>query len=120
MLRAGLVMRPKQLATLVATALEDLKAQDVQVLDVRKLTTIMDIMIIASGTSDRHVRAIADKVIEVAAEKGVKPLGVEGVEEGDWVLVDLGDVVLHVMQRDARALYQLEKLWEMKPARARK
>lgn len=113
-------MRAKQLAGLVTAALEDIKAQDVQVLDVRKLTTIMDIMVVATGTSDRHVRSIADRVIEALAAKGVKPFGVEGAETAEWVLVDLGDVVLHVMQRKVRELYQLEKLWEIKPPRARK
>jgi ribosome-associated protein len=113
-------MRSKQLAALVTAALEDIKAQDVQTLDVRKLTPIMDIMIVATGTSDRHVRSIADRVIEAVAAKGVKPYGVEGRDTAEWVLVDLGDVVLHVMQRKVRDLYQLEKLWEIKPARARK
>jgi ribosome-associated protein len=113
-------MRSKQLAQLVETALADIKAQDVQVLDVRKLTSIMDVMIIASGTSDRHVRSIADKVIEAAKDKGVRPIGVEGADGGEWVLVDLGDVVVHVMQRRVRELYQLEKLWELRPARSRK
>jgi len=113
-------MRSKQLAQLVEVALADIKAQDVQVLDVRKLTSIMDVMIIASGTSDRHVRSIADKVIEAAKEKGVRPIGVEGTDGGEWVLVDLGDVVVHVMQRKVRELYQLEKLWELRPARSRK
>ena len=113
-------MRSKQLAQLVTGALDDLKAQDVQVLDVRKLTSIMDVMIIATGTSDRHVRSIADKVIEAAKEKDMRPFGVEGADGGEWVLVDLGDVVLHVMQRRVRELYQLEKLWELKPARSRR
>ena len=113
-------MRSKQLAELLETTLADIKAQDVQVLDVRKLTAIMDFMIVASGTSDRHVRAIADKAVEAVEGKGGRALGIEGQEQGDWVLVDFGDVVLHVMQRDARALYQLEKLWEIKPARARR
>jgi ribosome-associated protein len=113
-------MRSGPLAALVASALADIKALDVQVLDVRRLTTIMDVMIVATGTSDRHVRAIADRVIETVEARGVKPLGVEGAEQGEWVLVDLGDVVLHVMQREARALYQLEKLWEIRPARARR
>jgi ribosome-associated protein len=113
-------MRARQLAQLVAAALEDIKAVDVQVLDVRRLTSMMDVMIVASGTSERHVRAIADKVVEAAAEKGVKAIGVEGADAAEWVLVDLGDVVVHVMQRKVRELYQLEKLWELKPARARK
>jgi ribosome-associated protein len=114
-------MRAKQLAGLVTAALEDIKAQDVQVLDVRKLTSIMDVMIVATGTSDRHVRSIAERVIEALGAKGAKPFGVEGTDTAEWVLVDLGDVVLHVMQRKVRELYQLEKLWEIKPPpRARK
>jgi len=113
-------MRSKQLAGLVTAALDDIKAQDVQLLDVRKLTSIMDFMIVATGTSDRHVRSIADKVIEAVEARGVKALGIEGADEAEWVLVDLGDVVLHVMQRKVRDLYQLEKLWTIKPTRARK
>jgi len=113
-------MRSKQLAGLVTAALDDIKAQDVQLLDVRKLTSIMDFMIVATGTSDRHVRSIADKVVEAVEENGVKALGIEGADEAEWVLVDLGDVVLHVMQRKVRDLYQLEKLWAIRPARARK
>ena len=113
-------MRSRQLAALVTAALDDIKAQEVQLLDVRKLTSIMDFMIVATGTSDRHVRSIADKVTETVEEKGVKALGIEGADEAEWVLVDLGDVVLHVMQRKVRDLYQLEKLWAIKPTRARK
>ena len=113
-------MRPRQLAQLVTTALDDIKAVDVQVLDVRKLTSMMDYMVVATGTSDRHVRSISDKVIEAAEQKKVKPLGVEGADAAEWVLVDLGDVIVHVMQRRVRELYQLEKLWELKPARSRR
>ena len=113
-------MRPRQLAELVTIALEDIKAVDVQLLDVRKLTTMMDFMIVTTGTSDRHVRSISDRVVEAAEQKKVKPLGVEGADAAEWVLVDLGDVVVHVMQRRVRELYQLEKLWELKPARSRR
>lgn len=98
----------------VMTALEDLKALDIRVLDVRELTTITDTMIIASGTSDRHVKALADRVREGARAAGQTPLGVEGEREGDWVLVDLGDVVVHVMRPPVRDFYQLEKLWDMR------
>jgi ribosome-associated protein len=92
-------------------ALDELKAIDIQVLDVRKLTSITDTMIIASGGSDRQVRALADKVLETARELGIPLLGIEGQQEGEWILVDLGDVILHLMHPTTRAYYQLEKLW---------
>ncbi|TAJ91517.1 MAG: ribosome silencing factor [Gammaproteobacteria bacterium] len=92
-------------------ALDDLKAIDIQVLDVSKLTTITDTMIIASGRSDRQVKALADKLLETAKELGLAPLGIEGAQKSDWILVDLGDVVAHLMHPTARAYYQLEKLW---------
>ena len=92
-------------------ALHDLKALDVQVLDVRNLTSITDTMIIASGRSDRQVRAMADKLIEKAKELGIPPLGVEGEQQGTWILVDMGDVIAHLMHPTTRAYYQLEKLW---------
>ena len=98
------------LENLVTGALEDLKAQDVKVFDVTGLTTITDKMIIASGTSDRHVKALADKVVDTAKAHDHAPLGVEGA--GEWVLVDLGDVVVHVMQPRVRDFYNLEKLWD--------
>jgi ribosome-associated protein len=92
-------------------ALDDLKAIDIQVLDVSKLTTITDTMIIASGRSDRQVKALADKLLETAKELGLAPLGIDGAHKSDWILVDLGDVVAHLMHPTARAYYQLEKLW---------
>jgi ribosome-associated protein len=101
-----------QLAAVVTQALEELKARDVRVLDVGALTSIMDTMIVASGTSDRHVRALADKVTQAAKAAGNPPLGVEGETQGEWVLVDLGDIVLHIMLPQVRDLYQLEKLWD--------
>lgn len=106
-------MHSKRLLALVRAALDDMKARDVRVLDVRKLTSVADYMVIASGTSDRHVRSMADRLVERAAEAGCPPLGVEGQDSAEWVLVDLQDVIVHVMQPKARDFYQLEKLWDM-------
>lgn len=101
----------EQLRDWAITALEDLKAQDIQVLDVRGMTSITDLMIVASGTSDRHIKALADNVVEKVKKHGVQPIGVEGETSREWVLVDLGDVILHVMHPQTRAFYNLEKLW---------
>lgn len=98
-------------ARLITDTMEDLKAQDVQTLDVRALTTMTDYMIIASGRSDRQVKAIADKVIETAKTRKIRPLGVEGQQQAEWILIDFGDVIAHVMHPDTREYYQLEKLW---------
>jgi len=92
-------------------ALEALKAENIVVLDVRDIASFTDYMIFASGNSSRHVGAIAESVIEAASAAGRPPLGVEGQEVGEWVLVDLGDVVVHVMLPDVRQYYELEKLW---------
>ncbi|MDD3517102.1 MAG: ribosome silencing factor [Chromatiales bacterium] len=99
------------LVRLVTDALEDLKAQDIKVIDVRGKTAITDMMVLASGTSDRHVRSLADNVAIKAKEAGVMPLGVEGERDNEWVLVDLNDVVVHVMLPRVRDFYNLEKLW---------
>ena len=95
----------------VRADLEELKAEDVEVLDVRELTDVTDYMVVATGRTSRHVRAITEKVALAAKHRGVPPLGVEGEREGEWILVDLCDVIVHVMQPDTRELYQLEKLW---------
>lgn len=97
---------------LATEALDDLKAVDVQVIDVTGKTAMTDQMIVATGTSLTHVRAIAKNLIESAKHAGAQPRGVEGLEQAEWVLVDLGDVVVHIMQAQTRAFYQLEKLWE--------
>lgn len=106
-------MHSDELVTLVEDALNELKALDTCVLNVGRLTSVTDHMVISSGTSSRHVRSIADKVIEKAKAAGRVPLGVEGQQYGEWVLVDLGDVVVHLMQPKVRDFYNLEKLWNM-------
>jgi ribosome-associated protein len=93
-------------------SLEDAKGQDVKILDVRKLTDITDYMIVATGTSDRHVKTIADRVLEFMLAKGWKPLGMEGEESRDWVLVDFVDIVVHIMRDKARRHFDLESLWD--------
>lgn len=108
-------MQPAELESLVVEALEDVKAVDVRSIDVRAVTTVADYMVIASGRSDRQVRAMADSVVEKAKAAGVRPLGVEGRQDAEWVLIDLGDVVVHAMQPATRDFYQLEKLWESAP-----
>jgi ribosome-associated protein len=101
------------LQTIVVDALADMKALDVTVLDVRGLTDIADIMIIASGTSDRHVRSVAQRVVEKTKAAGFRPHGVEGHRDSDWVLIDLSDMIVHVMLPRVREFYGLEKLWDM-------
>ena len=102
-----------ELADLVCKALDDVKAKAVKVIDVRHLTAVTDFMIIASGRSGRHVRALADGVLASCQEAGCRPIGMEGQSGGEWVLLDMGDVVVHVMLPSAREFYNLEKLWEI-------
>ncbi|WP_027896195.1 ribosome silencing factor [Zestomonas thermotolerans] len=104
-------MQNEELVKVVIAALEDLKGQDITTIDVREKTSITDYMVIASGTSSRHVKALAENVLEKIKEHGVRPLGHEGLDGGEWALLDLGDVVVHVMQVPTRQFYDLERLW---------
>jgi ribosome-associated protein len=108
--------RPPARAALVKTvvaALNDMKAVNVKVLDVRPVTDVADCMVLVSGNSDRHVRSIADRVVERAKAAGFRPMGVEGERDGEWVLVDLNDVIVHVMLPRVREFYGLEELWDV-------
>lgn len=106
-------MTEAQVKAMVLSSLEDLKAQDIVVMDVKQKTTVTDWIIVASGTSSRHVKSIANSVNVDAKKAGLKPYGIEGDDTGEWVLVDLGDVVVHVMQKEVRKFYDLESLWQM-------
>jgi ribosome-associated protein len=103
----------EEITQLVIDALEDMKALDIKTIDVQEKTAITDVMIVASGTSTRHVKSIAENVMVKAKEAGLQPLGSEGEKSLEWMLVDLNDVVVHVMLPKTRDFYNLEKLWEM-------
>ena len=109
---ADTVSDAESLTALVTVAVEDLKAVDAVVLDVSTMTEVTDRMMVVTGTSNRHVKAIVGSVLEAAKANGVQVLGTEGRDGNDWVLIDLADVVVHVMRSDARAFYDLERLWE--------
>jgi ribosome-associated protein len=111
------VVKPVEVVQVVENALDEMKAVNVKVLAVKKLTDITDTMIIASGNSDRHVRSIADRVVEFAKKAGFRPMGVEGERDGEWVLVDLQDVIVHIMLPKVREFYRLESLWDVSAAR---
>ena len=113
-------MQVEELRDFVVDTLEDMKAQNINVIDVRGKTSITDFMIIASGTSDRHVKSIAEAVAFQSKHKGEPALGQEGVTDGEWALIDLNGVVVHVMQAKVRDFYQLERLWNVDPAEAEK
>ena len=100
-----------RLRSIVLGALDDLKARDVQEIDVRGKSGVTDLLVIASGTSSRHVKSIAEEVVRQAKHAGLPPIGVEGQREAEWVLVDLGDIVVHVMLPRTREFYGLERLW---------
>ena len=104
-------MNIKELLDIVLTSLNDGKAIDIDLYDVKKLTSMSDYILIASGRSRRQVSALADKLIQTVKENKFETLGVEGKNEGEWVLVDLGDIIVHIMHPSSREYYQLEKLW---------
>jgi ribosome-associated protein len=104
-------MKPDQLKQAVVTALEDVKGRHIVALDVRELTGMTDYMVVATGTSNRHVKALAENVSDELRKQGLRPIGTEGDDVAEWVLVDYGDVVVHVMLAEARAFYDLERLW---------
>ncbi len=106
-------MQTDELRDRILKILDDMKALDVRVLDVRGKTSITDLMIIASGTSNRHVTSMAETVVFQAKDAGEIPLGVEGLKEGEWALVDLNGIVVHIMQTKVRDFYQLERLWDL-------
>jgi ribosome-associated protein len=109
-------MNSEKLADLVVDALDEIKGLDIIKLDVSKMTTVTDWMIVASGTSSRHVQALIDNVAEKAKAAGHRPIGVEGESGGEWVLLDIQDALVHVMQPKVREFYNLEKLWSIKPS----
>lgn len=113
-------MKSKTVSALVVDALDDMKGQSIRCIDVSQLTSITDFMVIVTGTSNTHVKALADSTVKKARESDVKVIGVEGRLQAEWVLVDLGDVVVHIMTAPVRALYNLEELWNFsldKPAK---
>ncbi|MBT8107319.1 MAG: ribosome silencing factor [Gammaproteobacteria bacterium] len=109
-------MNSDALTNLVVEALDDVKAKDIVRLDVRDMTTVTDYMVVASGTSNRHVKALVDNVAEKAKNAGHRPIGIEGEDGGEWVLLDLQDTLVHVMLPKVREFYNLEKLWSISPA----
>jgi len=104
-----------RLLDIAVDALEEVKGKDIVTLDVRHLTDVTDHIVVASGTSNRQVKALADNVVEEAKKAGFRPLGVEGMDTAEWVLVDYGDLVVHVMLPTTRQFYDLEKLWSVRP-----
>ncbi|MCH8136978.1 MAG: ribosome silencing factor [Proteobacteria bacterium] len=104
-------MKSKRVSALVIDALDDMKGQSIRCIGVSKLTSITDYMVIVTGTSTTHIKALADSTVNRARELDVKIIGVEGRQQAEWVLVDLGDVVVHIMTAPVRRLYNLEELW---------
>ena len=110
-------MRLNKLQKTAVTALEDIKARDIAILDVRKLTSLTDTLVIASADSNRQVKSLALHVRDKLKAAGATIIGTEGEEGGEWVLVDAGDIVVHIMQPSVRAYYNLEELWTAPPTR---
>lgn len=106
-------MQPEEILKIVQTVLDDKKGKYITTLDVRGKTSFTDYMVLVTGTSDRHLKSLCDYVVEKLGEFGVKPLGIEGDLGSDWVLLDLGDVIVHAMTAQSREFYQLEKLWSV-------
>lgn len=111
-------MNPETLRDIAISALDDMKGREISCLKVSDITTITDYMVVATGTSSRHVKALADEVARKVKEAGGTVQGSEGQGQGEWILIDLGDVIVHVMQEETRKLYDLESLWSMKPSTA--
>ena len=111
-------MHSDELKQLVVEAIEDVKGNDITCLNVAGQTSVTDYMVIACGTSNRHVKSLADNVIEQCKKNGVRPLGTEGESKSDWVLVDLGDIVVHLMMPATRQFYDLERLWDFEAVAA--
>lgn len=109
-------MTEKKLSNLIVTALEDVKGIDICTLDVREMTSVVDLMIVVTGTSTRQVKALADNVVKECKQAGFPLLSLEGMESADWVLIDYGDISVHVMLPQSRELYDLERLWAYSPS----
>ncbi len=107
----GNLLQGQTLQSFVIDKVDDLKAQDIIAIDVRGKSSITDCMVICTGTSNRHVVSIADHLVQESRAAGMTPMGTDGKEGGDWVVVDLGEIIVHVMQEESRQLYELEKLW---------
>ena len=105
----------KDLIDIVINSLEDVKGQEITTLNVSDLTDVMDTIVVASGNTNRQVKALANNVVEDCKKAGYQPLGIEGMDTAEWVLVDFGDIVVHVMQPATRQFYDLEKLWSVRP-----
>ncbi len=104
-------MQVQEIRNFLANKIDDMKAEDIVTLDVQGKSSVTDYMVICTGNSKRHVASIAEHVASEAKKAGLEPLGIDGAQEGEWVVVDMGSTMIHVMQEDQRELYQLEKLW---------